>query len=37
VLKSFLSAEFSNADRHVRRLNKVIAIEKRYMDNAAAG
>jgi len=27
VLKSFLGARFSNAERHVRRLNKVLAIE----------
>lgn len=28
VLRAFLSAKFSNLDRHVRRLNKVLEIEK---------
>lgn len=37
VVKAFLGAEFSHADRHVRRLNKVLAIEKKYMDKAGAG
>ena len=31
VVASFLSAVFSGADRHVRRLNKVKAIEKEFM------
>jgi RpiB/LacA/LacB family sugar-phosphate isomerase len=30
IVKSFLGAEFSGEDRHVRRLNKVIAIERRH-------
>jgi RpiB/LacA/LacB family sugar-phosphate isomerase len=37
VVKAFTNAQFSHADRHVRRLNKVIAIEKKYMDNAVRG
>jgi RpiB/LacA/LacB family sugar-phosphate isomerase len=37
VVKAFVNAQFSHADRHVRRLNKVIAIEKKYMDNAVRG
>ena len=37
VLRAFLKAEFSGAERHVRRLNKVIGIEKQYMNNAVAG
>jgi ribose 5-phosphate isomerase B len=37
VVNAFLKAEFSHADRHVRRLNKVIAIEKKYMDRAMSG
>lgn len=28
ILRSFVNAKFSNAERHVRRLNKVLAIEK---------
>ncbi len=28
-IEAFLSATFTNADRHVRRLNKVIALEKK--------
>ncbi len=31
ITLAFLSAKFSGAERHVRRLNKVIAIEKDYM------
>ena len=30
LVKAFLGAKFSEEDRHVRRLNKVIAIEKHY-------
>jgi ribose 5-phosphate isomerase B len=30
VLKSFLGAKFSNLDRHLRRRNKVIAMEKEF-------
>jgi ribose 5-phosphate isomerase B len=30
VIRAWLSATFSNADRHVRRLNKVKALEARY-------
>jgi ribose 5-phosphate isomerase B len=30
VVRAFLSAHFSNAERHLRRLNKVIAIEKEF-------
>lgn len=37
VLRAFLGARFSGADRHVRRLNKVIAIEKRYMNQPVGG
>ncbi|HEY9790144.1 MAG TPA: ribose 5-phosphate isomerase B [Candidatus Obscuribacterales bacterium] len=37
VLKAFVNAEFSKADRHVRRLNKVMAIEKKYMNNPVRG
>lgn len=37
VVKSFLRAQFSGAERHVRRLNKVMAIEKQYMNKAVAG
>jgi ribose 5-phosphate isomerase B len=31
---AFLAAEFSGQERHVRRLNKVLAIEAREMENA---
>jgi ribose 5-phosphate isomerase B len=31
IARTFLSASFSNAERHVRRLGKVIAIEKEFM------
>lgn len=31
IVRTFLSASFSQAERHVRRLGKVIAIEKEYM------
>lgn len=37
ILKAFVNAEFSGADRHVRRLNKVISVEKRYMNQAITG
>jgi ribose 5-phosphate isomerase B len=37
VVKSFLNAQFSHAERHVRRLNKVLAIENQYMDKALRG
>ena len=30
VVRAWLNAKFSNAERHVRRLNKVIAIEKEF-------
>ncbi len=32
ILRSWLHASFSGAERHVRRLNKVISIEKKYMN-----
>jgi ribose 5-phosphate isomerase B len=37
VVKAFVAAEFSKAERHVRRLNKVLALEKRYMNSAVPG
>jgi ribose 5-phosphate isomerase B len=37
VLNAFLNAKFSGAERHVRRLNKVIAIEKQYMNQPVGG
>jgi ribose 5-phosphate isomerase B len=37
ILNAFVKAEFSGADRHVRRLNKVISVEKRYMNQAVTG
>jgi ribose 5-phosphate isomerase B len=37
VVKAFINAQFSGLDRHVRRLNKVLAIEKKYMDSAVSG
>ena len=37
VAKAFVQAKFSKLDRHVRRLNKVLAIENKYMDKAASG
>lgn len=37
ILKSFVHAQFSGADRHVRRLNKVISVEKRYMNQTVGG
>jgi len=30
VVRAFLNARFSNAERHLRRLNKVLAIEKEF-------
>jgi ribose 5-phosphate isomerase B len=30
VLDAFVNAKFTNAERHLRRLNKVLAIEKKY-------
>ncbi len=30
ILETFLSAQFSNAERHVRRLKKVLSIEKEF-------
>jgi ribose 5-phosphate isomerase B len=30
VVKAWLNAKFSNAERHVRRLNKVLAIEREF-------
>ena len=32
ILASFLNAKFSGEERHVRRLNKVLAIEKRSLE-----
>jgi ribose 5-phosphate isomerase B len=37
ILKSFVHAEFSGAERHVRRLNKVISVEKQYMNQTVGG
>ena len=34
LIKSFMSAAFSNGERHVRRLGKVKAIEKKYCTGA---
>ena len=34
LVHTFLSARFSNAERHVRRLGKVIAIERELMDRS---
>ena len=34
VLKAFLAAKFSGADRHVRRLNKIKAIEQEALQGA---
>jgi len=34
LVRTFLPAKFSNAERHVRRLSKVAAIEKEFMKNA---
>lgn len=32
ILGAWINAKFSGLDRHVRRLNKVLAVEKKYMD-----
>jgi ribose 5-phosphate isomerase B len=37
ILKSFVNAEFSKLERHQRRLNKVISVEKRYMNQTVGG
>jgi len=37
ILRSWLHARFSGAERHVRRLNKVLAIEKKYMNDGPVG
>lgn len=37
ILKSFVNAKFSGLERHVRRLNKVISVEKRYMNQTVGG
>lgn len=37
ILKSFVKADFSGLERHVRRLNKVISVEKKYMNHCAGG
>lgn len=37
ILKAFVKADFSGLERHVRRLNKVISVEKRYMNHCAGG
>lgn len=37
ILKSFVNAEFSGAPRHVRRLNKVISVERKYMNEGVGG
>ena len=34
IVRSFLGAKFSNAERHVRRLGKVKAIEAKYLRSA---
>ena len=34
LVRAFVSAQFSGEERHVRRLNKVIAIERRYSSAA---
>jgi ribose 5-phosphate isomerase B len=36
ILKNFLGAEFSGEERHVRRLNKVLEIERRFEAPKAA-
>ena len=37
LVETFLAAEFSQADRHLRRLSKVAALEKKSVDGVAAG
>jgi ribose 5-phosphate isomerase B len=36
VVKSYLGAKFSGEERHVRRLNKVLEIEREYTRKPAA-
>lgn len=36
LVKTFLDARFSGEERHARRLNKVLALERRYMEGEAA-
>jgi ribose 5-phosphate isomerase B len=36
LVKTFLDARFSGEERHERRLNKVLALERRYMAGEAA-
>lgn len=37
VVHAFVNAKFSGLERHVRRLNKVISAEKRYMNQTVGG
>jgi ribose 5-phosphate isomerase B len=37
LVETFLAAEFSQADRHLRRLSKVAALEKKSVASVAAG
>jgi 6-phosphogluconate dehydrogenase len=37
LVRTFLSARFSGAERHVKRLGKVVAIEKQYMKECKEG
>ena len=37
LVETFLAAEFSQADRHLRRLSKVAALEKKSVGGVAAG
>jgi ribose 5-phosphate isomerase B len=30
IVRAFVGAKFTGEDRHVRRLNKVLALERRY-------
>jgi ribose 5-phosphate isomerase B len=34
LIEAFLAAEFSQADRHLRRLNKVTLLEKDWKNNS---
>lgn len=36
ILRNYLAAEFSNEDRHIRRLNKVLNIEAQYTHGSDA-
>lgn len=36
IVKVWLNARFSNAERHLRRLNKVLALEKKYLGGPGA-